>query len=196
MFILLKKDIRYAYQLIAIGAVYFLLFLLTNGESGTLTSFLILLIYPVMATTQYDSYNKTDILFVSLPLDRKMIVIAKYISTFIQLIILTTIFFVISYCVKLLKFHNINFNEIVDFLPMFSILCSVNYGVILPIYFKGINYIVLLIICVLPPIVLFMFTKLLLFPMLGSSLMLIPLSILIIVISLFISIFIYKRREF
>lgn len=196
MYALLKKDIVYTRHLILIGIAYIIFFAITGTEHNQ-SAYIVLLMYPITTVTQYDSYYKIDITLNSLPIKKYIIVLSKYIAPFLHLVILSTVYIGFSYLLKLFNMSSITFKDSVDFFPILGCLSLFCYSIILPIYFIGIPYTLLLTICIIIPVISFLTIRFFLIAIFSNYFfVLLFTGLVLLLLSLLLSIKLYKKREY
>ncbi|GFZ33569.1 membrane protein [Clostridium zeae] len=141
MFNLVYKDILVQKRTVLIALLYGAVFTLTFSRTDKPET--IFIAVPsvigylfVTYACAYDDKNKSDIMLNSLPISRKDIVISKYLSIILYLVIGVCIAFIFTTAVKYLKLGNItrlmNLEDVLGCFISISFLCSIYY----PIYFK------------------------------------------------------------
>lgn len=139
MFNLILKDILIQKRTFLFGIVYILIMILAfqESESPMFTASIISFSYiMVQSACAYDEKNKSDILLNSLPLNRNIIVIARYASIFIFAAIAVVYYILLTSIIKILglpfKVYSVSFEGIVGALFALILLISIYF----PVFFK------------------------------------------------------------
>lgn len=130
--LIVKKTI-----IICIGYMVLFIFAFQSMGSGGFQAGVVAVAYMLSTTAAaYEEKNKSDIILNSLPVARRDIVLAKYLTIFVYVAIAVVAYSVAIGIVNLLrlpiKYSNINLDGIIS--AMFSV--SVLYGIYFPIFFK------------------------------------------------------------
>lgn len=137
---LIMKDLLIQKKTLVISVLFSIIYMFAFQHSGDFSAIAIiipsLITYLLMMNAcAYDDKNRADILLNSLPIDRDDIIVSKYLSAYIFLLIGIAITVVVSCFVKFAGINNVsifNLKYILCCIIMNTILVSV----FLPVYFK------------------------------------------------------------
>ncbi len=139
MFNLIMKDILIQKKIFIMAMLYlvFFVFVFQSMEGSMFTVAIVAFVYLLVSGTfAYDDKSKSDIMLNSLPIKRRDIVMAKYISLLVYMILGTIAFSIISYIIMILdlplKTYPITIEAIIA--AFFSI--SFINSILFPLMFK------------------------------------------------------------
>lgn len=122
------------------GAFVYLLFFIfafQSLEGNVYTSAIVAFVYLlVMGAFAYDDKSKADIMLNSLPIKRKNIVMAKYISLFAYVVIGTVVFSVITSVISMLNISIKTYPVTVELLVSAILAISILNSISFPLMFK------------------------------------------------------------
>ncbi|WP_058485023.1 ABC-2 transporter permease [Defluviitalea phaphyphila] len=137
MFNLILKDILIQKNTLRFGIVYILLMILSSRQFDMfLISVTVFSYIMIQVSSALDDKNKSDILLNSLPLNRKTVVGAKYLSTFIFAAMAIVYYILITGVIKIFKLpfkvYPVSFESVVGALFSIVLVTSIYF----PIFFK------------------------------------------------------------
>lgn len=139
MFTLIFKDLLIEKKIIALSTIYvfFMVFAYQGVQEGMFSAIVVALSYLLVQTAcAYDEKNKTDIMLNSLPVKRFHIVLARYFSAFVALIIGTIEYSIIKIIIEALMIPiNVYPISLSEFLGGFTALALLS-SIYFPFYFK------------------------------------------------------------
>lgn len=146
---LIIKDLKLQKKICIIGIAFYIFMIFSFGSTGksiseTFSSFIFNIWYTFMTvymvslsvlySDAYDEKNKSHIILNSLPLNRSTLVISKYLSLFIYLIIYLAAILVFSNIFRFLFPNLVSLNIIGILLPI--IIIGLAFSIYYPLYFK------------------------------------------------------------
>jgi ABC-2 type transport system permease protein len=136
---LIYKDFLILRKSIYLGLIYIIFFMFVLKSNGVYayTSAAIAITYMyVMSAFAYDDKNKSDVMINSLPVNRKTVVLAKYVSIFVY-IAAATAAYIIIYNIVLLIDNNVDIYPVtLEGFAAALIFASLMNGVYLPLVFR------------------------------------------------------------
>lgn len=136
MFNLIIKDILIQKKTVLFTFVYMLFLIVFLKEAGFVSAMVMISYILVITGFSLEEKNKSDIMLNSLPIKRRNIVLAKYLSAFIYFGVGVVAYFLTAIVVRLLgspiTIHSVTFEEIIGALFAITLL----NGIYIPILFK------------------------------------------------------------
>lgn len=136
MFNLIIKDILIQKKTVLFTFVYMIFLIVFLKEGGFVSAMAIVSYMLVITGFSLEEKNKSDIMLNSLPIKRRDIVLAKYISVFIYFVVGIAAYFLTAIVIRLLgspiTIHSVTLEEIIGALFAITIL----NGIYIPILFK------------------------------------------------------------
>lgn len=139
MFKLVLKDILVQKKTLAFALIYiiFTIFAFEGLVTGVFPTACVAVVYMLLLTAcAYEDKNKCDIMINSLPIERKNVVLAKYLSVYIYALISAAVYFVATTLLQLVKVPvNIYPISLESFTgALFAV--SLTSSLFLPVFFK------------------------------------------------------------
>lgn len=136
MFNLIIKDILIQKKTVLFTFVYMIFLILFLKDAGFISAMVVMTYILVITGFSLEEKNKSDIMLNSLPIKRRNIVLAKYISAFIYFGVGIAAYFLTAIVIRLLgspiTMHSVTFEEIIGALFAITLL----NGIYIPILFK------------------------------------------------------------
>jgi ABC-2 type transport system permease protein len=139
MYGLIKKDIMVQKKVVMVAVlliIYFMFFFHSEGPTGLIAGITVVTYILTIGASTIDDRNKSEILLNSLPIKRRTIVLAKYLSALIfatcAIVVYSIIYFIVGIFQIPFNVISFSFEGLVGSYVAIALLCSIN----LPIIFK------------------------------------------------------------